>query len=651
MNEGVCMRSAPKDPRKILPIAFNRLNIVLLCILMVAAGCALLKVKKQVRKSLDSSVIVGHISTASGEGPIVVAAYSTASGKPVIEHYSALHEAGEYELLVGKGQYYIFGYRDKNSDLIYEEGEPAGQYGDPTSVSIPGGGVIGGINFNISDENRSIDFPKGFALCPPDKPKYLHSRVAGAIVDLEDDLFSEENGEKGYWEATTFFKEIGGNIYFLEPYSPEKIPILFIHGATGTPRGWKYFVDHIDRTKFQPWFFYYPSGARIKSMSYLLFWKLLNLQKKYHFKRIFFTAHSMGGLVARSFIMDYGKVFPNLELFISLATPWAGDRMAEYGVKQSPGVIPCWIDMQPNGAFIESLYKTKMPETIQFYMFYGHVGSRNPFRSNNDGTITLASLLDMRSQREAKMNFAFNEDHASIIYSPEVLAQYNLIINSLYDKNTTLAQSGGYLNVVVSKDALKDEGSTATLLLRRNETQQNETTIIFFPKEDGTKLGPFPNGAYTANVFLSGAKPEKNNIPVTIQNNETNALNFVFTPDGTIAGYITTNQKPKGFPAGMPITAYQPGKKKIILQSISLKGNGIHRTIYPGKTEDRQSFNEYLISRTDFCLDAFFYFFGLPAGEYELLINAQGYKPKSVRHIVTPGQDRDLLTTELSPVP
>ncbi len=645
------MRFVIKDTQRMPSIVFNRLSIVLLCILMVAAGCALLKVKKQVRKSLDSSVIVGNISTASGEGPIVVAAYSTASGKPVIEHYTALHDAGEYELLVGKGQYYIFGYRDKNSNLIYEEGEPAGQYGDPTFVAAPGGGVLGGINFDISDENRSIDFPKGVALSPPDKPKHLHSRVAGAIIDLDDDLFSEENGIKGYWDGLTFFKEIGGNIYFLEPYSPEKIPILFIHGATGTPKGWKYFVDHIDRTRFQPWFFYYPSGSRIKSMSHLLFWKLSNLQKRYQFKRIFFTAHSMGGLVARSFIMDYGKVFPNIELFISLATPWAGDQMAEYGVKQSPGVIPCWIDMQPNGGFIESLFKTKMPETIQFYMFYGHVGSRNPFRSNNDGTITFASLLDMRPQREAKMIYAFNEDHASIINSAEVLAQYNLIINSLYDKNTTLAQSGGYLNVMLSKDALIDEGSTATLILRRNQTKQTETSIIFFPKDIGARLGPFPKGAYTANVYLSGAKPEKNDIPVTIQNHKTKALKFVFTPDGTISGYITTNQKPKGFPAGMPITAYQPGNKKIILQSISLEGNGIHRTIYPGKTEDRNSFNDYLISRTDFCFDAFFYFFGLPAGEYELLISAQGFKPKSVRHIVTPGQDRDLLTTELSPDP
>jgi hypothetical protein len=40
-------------------------------------------------------------------------------------------------------------------------------------------------------------------------------------------------------------------------------------------------------------------------------------------------------------------------------------------------------------------------------MFYGHRGSRNPFRSNNDRTIAFYSLLDPRAQSEAKMNYAF----------------------------------------------------------------------------------------------------------------------------------------------------------------------------------------------------------------------------------------------------
>ena len=186
-----------------------------------------------------------------------------------------------------------------------------------------------------------------------------------------------------------------GNIYFLEEYDPQKIPILFIHGATGTPKEWKYFVDNIDGTRFQPWFFYYPSGSRIQGMSYLLLWKLDNLQTKYHFDQLYITAHSMGELVARSFLMDYGAYFPYVKLFFSLATPWGGAGMAEYGVKQSPAVVPCWIDMQPDSPFIQSLYRAKMPETVSFYMFYGHRGSRNPFRSNNDRTIAFTSLIDM----------------------------------------------------------------------------------------------------------------------------------------------------------------------------------------------------------------------------------------------------------------
>ena len=156
-------------------------------------------------------------------------------------------------------------------------------------------------------------------------------------------------------------------------------------------------------------------------MSHLLLWKLVNLQTKYQFNKIYITAHSMGGLVAKSFIVNHGRQFPYVKLFISLATPWGGNSMAEYGVRQSPAVIPSWIDMQPEGDFIKSLYRVKIPEDVNFYMFSGHRGSRNPFRSNNDGTIELASIQDLRAQSEAKMNYSFNEDHASILLSKEVV--------------------------------------------------------------------------------------------------------------------------------------------------------------------------------------------------------------------------------------
>jgi triacylglycerol esterase/lipase EstA (alpha/beta hydrolase family) len=191
--------------------------------------------------------------------------------------------------------------------------------------------------------------------------------------------FQKNKEAKATGNRFHFFRELGGNIYFLEEYDPKKIPILFIHGATGTPKGWKYFVDNIDRTRFQPWFFYYPSGARIQSMSYLLFWKLENLKIKYNFEQLYITAHSMGGLVARSFIMDHGAHFPYVKLFISLATPWGGSGMAEYGVKQSPAVIPCWIDMQPESPFIQSLYRKKCQRPSAFTCFTATGETATPF--------------------------------------------------------------------------------------------------------------------------------------------------------------------------------------------------------------------------------------------------------------------------------
>ena len=275
----------------------------------------MIKLKGDVAESLASTALVGQVaSTVQGKGVIVVAAYSLINGERKIAHYSVLHAAGEYELMVAAGEYYVCAYWDQNSNLVYDAGEPAGQYGEPKRVAAPTGGVVLEINFGIAEKGRPIDLPHGFEISS-DKPRKLRSRQAGAVVKLDDERFSAENGNRGFWEGSDFHKDIGGNIFFLEEYDPEKIPILFIHGAGGTPKGWEYFVNNLDRSRFQPWLFYYPTGARLKAMSYLLLWKLYNLQLKYKFDTLYITAHSMGGLVARSFIMDYGRSAPYVKRF------------------------------------------------------------------------------------------------------------------------------------------------------------------------------------------------------------------------------------------------------------------------------------------------------------------------------------------------
>ncbi len=630
------LKSAMDGLKRGLPIVFNRMTVTLLIICFSATGCFLAKVKKEVREYLASTVLVGQISTAfPGKGPIIVAAYARNQGKREVVHYTVLHDFGEYELMVAKGNYYVFAYWDKNSNLIYDAGEPAGQYGDPKMVTAPAGGVIGNINIAIPEKAQNIDVPSGFEISSV-KPHKLHSRLAGAIIDLDDELFSEEHGSKGYWEGISFFKEFGGNIYFLEEYDPQKIPILFIHGATGTPKGWKYFVDNIDRTRFQPWFFYYPSGARIQGMSQLLLWKLENLKSKYNFEQLYITAHSMGGLVARSFIMDSSARFPYVKLFVSLATPWGGDGMAEYGVEQSPAVVPCWIDMQPESAFIQSLYRTKMPETISFYMFFGHQGSRNPFRSNNDETIAFSSLLDRRAQSEAKMNYAFNEDHESIIYSKAVLDQYNAIINSFSHP------SGGYLKIHFSYNHhFAGERPEPTLILQPIGKKRAEMEIRLSANDNGRILGPFPAGDYLAS-FGAFTAIGKGYVPVTIENNETNELKYVLTPDNIIYGTLISALQSKDWAAGMP---YQ---ENFTIQAITLKGTGIHRKLRLLEGED-VNILDYLIPRADCYYKGNFFFFGLPPGEFDLVIRVQGYKPFAKKCFVKAGIQLDPMLIELTP--
>lgn len=633
----------------------GRAHILLAIVLCLAiAACALYKVRREVQKGYASTVIIGHVTASSAvQGPIVVAAYQAHGDRREIAYYTILHDSGEFELLVHEGSYYVFAYNDRNSNLILDRGEPAGQYGPPREVAAPAGGVVSTIiEIRLQEPEHPIDWPTGRAITT-NRPEKLYSRMAGEITDLDDERFSEENGHRGFWDGGSFFKDFGGSIFFLEPYAPGKIPILFIHGGGGTPRGWKYIADNIDRARFQPWFFYYPSGDRIRGISHLLYWKLFNLHNRYKFNQIIFTAHSMGGLVGRSFIVDYGTEFPYVKLFITLATPWGGDKLAEYGVKQSPGVIPCWRDMQAEGDFIQGLYRTKLPDTVDFYMFCGYRGNRNPFRSNNDGTITLASALDRRAQAEAKMNFAFDEDHVSILYSKEVLDQYNAVLDSWnVDHGVSGRPKGGYIRVNFSYQYPKTGPRPwPKLRLVSMGKKKTDTEISLAPGDSEKLLGPFQTGNYAARIYANSVKPQKQWVPVTIQSDHTHALDFVFTPDGTISGYITSAMPKEDRGAGMPSWKFRPEDNRVPLESVTLKGAGVYRSLDPIEDENFNShWHQRETARKDYCSNGYLRFYGLPAGTYDLVVKAKGYKPYSEKHVVKPGEEGAFRFYVLTPI-
>lgn len=631
------------------PAVTRSIGCLLLVTLCVAAGgCTLAKLSKESKAFFTSTVLVGSVENTPGwRGPIIVAAHVRKSNRVSIVHHTLLHEPGGYELIVPKGQYALFAFGDINGNGVFDAGEPAGEYTGAAPIIATGTGVVGSLDLILKDASPDrISIPVGTSFNTSAAPR--HSTQVGALADLDAPIFSAENGTRGYWAPMEFFKVVGGNVYFLEPYDPNRIPILFVHGAEGSPQDWRYFFDHIDRNRYQPWFFYYPSGAALDSMANLLYWKLLNLQLKYRFKTLYITAHSMGGLVVRKFLLDRGDRIPQARLFISLSTPWAGEATAELGVKHSPAVVPSWIDMQPHGRFMEALFSRRLPPSVNHYLLFGHKGGYSMLRPNNDGTVTLASQLRNPAQAEARMVYGFDEDHVSILSSPQVLAQYQTILANFEQKAGNGPQRGNlYVNFTFIGHDGGPKGLPILLLTPVGETagqQRTKVTIPLRAKDSGRRLGPIPSGLYDVSLISNSYKTEPRKVRVQIETNHTPTLSFRFVPQGALNGYVGDDGDAADYPAG----SYRPPHKTAKIISVTLTGVGTRRTLVPRQAGYDDGYERYLAGEDD-SFGAYFSFVDLPAGDYELTILAEGYRPHVSRYTVVPGRPLELNPIVLAP--
>ncbi len=159
--------------------------------------------------------------------------------------------------------------------------------------------------------------------------------------------------------------------------------------------------------------------------------------------------------------------------------------------------------------------------------------------------------------------------------------------------------------------------------------------------DNGRILGPFPAGDYLA-TFGAFTAIGKGNVSVTIEKQETRELKYVLTPDNVIYGTLLSALQSKDWAAGMP---YQ---ENFIIQSITLKGAGIHRKPHLLEGDD-VNILDCFIPRADCYYKGNFFFFGLPAGEFELVIRALGYKPFVKKCFIKTGKQSDPMLVELTP--
>jgi hypothetical protein len=155
-------------------------------------------------------------------------------------------------------------------------------------------------------------------------------------------------------------------------------------------------------------------------------------------------------------------------------------------------------------------------------------------------------------------------------------------------------------------------------------------------------LGPFPAGAYDVALLAHAFRTEPARIPLSIGDRKTTTVGFRLIPQGVLSGYITqaaATIAPGTVPAPL---------EGVKIESIMLTGPGVRRTLVPdGGDEDAPA--RYL-EGADHAGRSTFSFVGLPEGEYELSIRAQGYQPYVARHRVVPGAYGHFKPVALSPL-
>ncbi len=110
-------------------------------------------------------------------------------------------------------------------------------------------------------------------------------------------------------------------LYMLEPYDPNRIPVLMVHGLWSSPLTWMDMFNDLRsfpeiRERYQFWFYLYPTGQPFWISAVQLRNDLADAREKLKAKgeseaidQMVLVGHSMGGLVSRLQTIDSGDDF------------------------------------------------------------------------------------------------------------------------------------------------------------------------------------------------------------------------------------------------------------------------------------------------------------------------------------------------------
>jgi pimeloyl-ACP methyl ester carboxylesterase len=377
---------------------------------LALGGCVFQDVREQLEKIGTHCTVEGRASAANGpDRSIVVVLFrrggaAGATSWTIADHF-VMERDGRWSFIVPPGAYAVAAFEDANHDRVYQPAEPHVRAAFEQPMECAPGKRIDAPVLAIP-ERSAQPFPRELdvvALQARDAETQMgvtlgQKTVVGVVATLADARFSEAKGEDSMWRPLDFVVEGLPGIYFLEPYDPNKVPVLFVHGINGSPVVFAPLIEKLDRRRFQPWFYYYPSGARLARVGQHLDQTFAKLQELYRFPRFAVVAHSMGGLVSRDFVLRHAVSAraERLPVYITIATPWGGHAGAAAGVKMAPAVVGSWMDMAPASDFLRDLLARPLPEPTRHHLIFAFDKGSGRGESS-DGVITLASQLEPRA--------------------------------------------------------------------------------------------------------------------------------------------------------------------------------------------------------------------------------------------------------------
>ncbi len=380
----------------------------------------------------EAFYVTGRLNGAEGhEQPMLVVAISHRHAADEVVAWTLVARDIElYKLLLPEGAYELVVLADLDGNGVFESTELIGATDKATPVEV---------DASLSRDGFLVDGPMiavdpGRAATTSVPIHVAASRTGNVLPSLSDDFFARRWGQLGLFHPVELLVHTQGFLFGLEEPDPEKTQVLFVHGAGGVPAEFAYLVEGLDRTRFQPWFFFYPSGLPLGQTASALSEVLEVAVRDLGLRHVAIVAYSMGGLVAHAALNQLcrERVPEWLTMFTSIATPYGGHPGALLGVERASEVIPSWRDVAPDSPFLRDIYARPLPAELPFYLLFAY-DNRGRLRRgpSGDGIVTMRSQLELPVHLRAWRSFGVDATHIGVLTDPaarqivvDLLAKY-----------------------------------------------------------------------------------------------------------------------------------------------------------------------------------------------------------------------------------